>query len=317
VRILLRAIVVGGLSAVLIAPGAAAHAEPSVADLTQQINKSSAKLENIVESYNRVNEEIKATQKAGKKIETEIGPLEQEVEQARAEVKQIAATAYTGGTGLSTANLLLGGDQKDLVSRLGTLDHLMRGRQQTISGFNQSQQKLLDRKAELENTLAKQKAQKKQLAEGKKKIEADLEELYDLREKAYGSATSTASTYTGAVPDVSGSAGVAVRFAYNAIGTPYVWGGETASGYDCSGLTLAAWKAAGKSLPHNAAMQWNQVAKVSRGDLQPGDLVFYSGLDHVGIYVGGNQIIHAPTFGENVQLAGVDVMPPYGYGRVT
>ena len=317
VRILLRALVVGGLSAALIVPGAAAHAEPSAAELTQQINKSSARLERIVESYNRVNEEIKETRQAAEKIEAEIGPLEQDVARARTEVRQIATTAYTGGPGLSTANLLLGGDQDDLVTRLGLLDHLMRDRQQTITEFNQSQRDLLDRRAELENTLARQQAQKKQLAEGKKEIEADLEELYELREKAYGSATNTGSAYRGEIPNVSGQAGVAVRFAYNAIGTPYVWGGETASGYDCSGLTLAAWKAAGKNLPHNAAMQWNQVAKIGRGDLKPGDLVFYSGLDHVGIYVGGNQIIHAPTFGESVQLASVDIMPPYGYGRVT
>jgi len=74
--------------------------------------------------------------------------------------------------------------------------------------------------------------------------------------------------------------------------------------------------AAGKSLPHNAAMQWSAVAHISRGDLRPGDLVFYNGLGHVGIFVGGNQIIHAPHAGTVVQLASVDIMPPYGYGRV-
>ena len=79
---------------------------------------------------------------------------------------------------------------------------------------------------------------------------------------------------------------------------------------------MAAWAAAGKSLPHNAAMQWNVVAHISRGSLAFGDLVFYNGLGHVGIYVGNNQIIHAPHAGTNVQLASIDIMPPYGYGRV-
>jgi cell wall-associated NlpC family hydrolase len=63
-------------------------------------------------------------------------------------------------------------------------------------------------------------------------------------------------------------------------------------------------------------MQWSAVAHIGRGDLRPGDLVFYSGLGHVGIFVGGNQIIHAPHAGTVVQLASVDIMRPYGYGRV-
>ena len=144
----------------------------------------------------------------------------------------------------------------------------MRGRQQTISGFNQSQQKLLDRKAELESTLAKQKAQKKQLAEGKKKIEADLEELYDLRQKAYGWATSTASTYTGAVPDVSGTrrGGRALRL--QRIGTPYVWaarppprlrlfrahaGGVEGGGQEPAAQRRDAVEPVGKGQPRRAA----------------------------------------------------------------
>jgi cell wall-associated NlpC family hydrolase len=107
-----------------------------------------------------------------------------------------------------------------------------------------------------------------------------------------------------------------VTFAYNAIGTPYVYGAEGPDGYDCSGLTKAAWRAAGKSLPHNAAQQWSVVVHISRSALKPGDLVFYSGLGHVAIYVGDGKVIHAPRPGESVKLASVDMMPPYGYGRV-
>jgi cell wall-associated NlpC family hydrolase len=62
-------------------------------------------------------------------------------------------------------------------------------------------------------------------------------------------------------------------------------------------------------------MQYNALPHISRSSLQPGDLVFYSGLGHEGIYVGNGQIIHAPTFGDHVRLASVAVMPPYGYAR--
>jgi len=95
-----------------------------------------------------------------------------------------------------------------------------------------------------------------------------------------------------------------------------VWAADGPDGYDCSGLTMAAWRAAGVSLPHNAAMQWDVVAHISRSQLKPGDLVFYNGLGHVAIYVGSGKIIEAPTFGESVKLASVDIMTPYGYGRV-
>jgi len=62
-------------------------------------------------------------------------------------------------------------------------------------------------------------------------------------------------------------------------------------------------------------MQWNALPHISRASLRPGDLVFYSGLGHVGIYVGNTQIIHSPTFGDHVRVASVDIMSPYGYAR--
>jgi cell wall-associated NlpC family hydrolase len=88
------------------------------------------------------------------------------------------------------------------------------------------------------------------------------------------------------------------------------------SSYDCSGLTVAAWAAAGKSLPHNAAMQWDVVSHISRSQIAPGDLVFYESLGHVAIYVGNNTVIHAPEPGESVKTASIDMMTPYGFGRV-
>ena len=228
----------------------------------------------------------------------------------------IATKAYKSG-GLQTADALLGDDAADsLIDRLGTLDYLARDRDEKLAGFDASQQQFADQKAQLDATLARQTAQAKELDAGKKKIEANIAKLSDMRRKAYGSATSTGSKYTGTIPAVSGSAGVAVKYAYNAIGKPYVWAAEGPNGYDCSGLTLAAWKAAGKSLPHNAEMQWGVVSHISRSSLQPGDLVFYSSLGHVALYVGNNQVIHAPTYGESVKLASVDMMTPYGYGRV-
>ncbi|MFY1687525.1 NlpC/P60 family protein [Plantactinospora sp. WMMB782] len=316
VRILLRSLVVAGLSAALLAPTTAARAEPSVGELTQRINKASAELEKVVESYNKLNEEIKESRAAAATLGARIEPLRQQADQSRAEVAELATRAYKLG-GLSTASALLSpGEGSSLMNRLGALEQLARDRDRQIAGFDATQRRYTEEKARLDTTLARQTAQAKQLAAGKKRIEGELAKLYEMRREAYGSATSAGSRYTGSVPAVSGKAGVAVRYAYNAIGKPYVWAAEGPNGYDCSGLTLAAWKAAGKSLPHNAAMQWNKVARIGRGELKPGDLVFYSGLGHVALFVGGGKVIHAPRAGESVKLASVDMMTPYGYGRV-
>jgi cell wall-associated NlpC family hydrolase len=87
------------------------------------------------------------------------------------------------------------------------------------------------------------------------------------------------------------------------LGVPYVWGGSTPAGFDCSGLVMYVYAQLGVSLPHFAAAQYGLGSPVSRDQLQPGDLVFFNALDHVGIYIGGGQMIHAPHTGDVVKIA--------------
>ncbi|MFM2079120.1 MAG: hypothetical protein RJA49_3010 [Actinomycetota bacterium] len=120
-----------------------------------------------------------------------------------------------------------------------------------------------------------------------------------------------------APPPVSGKAGVAVAAAYSAIGTPYHFAGETPGvAFDCSGLTKWAWGRAGVSLPHQSGAQFASVPHVSRDQVQPGDLIFYyAPIGHVGIYVGGGMMIHAPNTGTHVSLAPVHWNKVVGIGR--
>lgn len=105
----------------------------------------------------------------------------------------------------------------------------------------------------------------------------------------------------------TGPAGTAVAFARSQLGTRYVWGGDgpTEGGFDCSGLTKAAYQAAGIRLPRVAEDQYNATAKVPRGQpLKPGDLLFYGrpgNLHHVGLYAGGGRMIHAPRPGTRIR----------------
>ncbi|WP_267243053.1 C40 family peptidase [Streptomyces sp. PR69] len=108
----------------------------------------------------------------------------------------------------------------------------------------------------------------------------------------------------------------AVSFAYGALGKPYVWGATGPASFDCSGLTQAAWRSAGVSLPRTTYTQINAGRRVTRSQLAPGDLVFfYSGVSHVGIYIGNGQMIHAPKPGDTVRIAPIDQMPFAGATR--
>jgi cell wall-associated NlpC family hydrolase len=94
-----------------------------------------------------------------------------------------------------------------------------------------------------------------------------------------------------------------VAIALQYLGVPYVWGGASPSGFDCSGLTMYAYAKVGVSLPHNAAMQYGMGTPVSRSQLAPGDLVFFNGLSHVGMYIGGGRFVHAPHTGDVVKIS--------------
>ena len=108
-------------------------------------------------------------------------------------------------------------------------------------------------------------------------------------------------------PPVSGKAGIAVAAAWTAIGTPYKFAGETPGvAFDCSGLTKWAWGRAGVSMPHQSGAQFASFPHVSQAEAQPGDLIFYySPIGHVGIYIGGGQMIHAANTGTTVTVATV------------
>jgi cell wall-associated NlpC family hydrolase len=119
--------------------------------------------------------------------------------------------------------------------------------------------------------------------------------------------TTTASTPppVAAPPAAPASGGhpEAATIALRYLGVPYQWGGATPAGFDCSGLVMYVYAQLGISLPHFAAAQYGLGSPVSRDQLQPGDLVFFENLNHVGIYIGGGQVVHAPTTGDVVKIS--------------
>jgi len=293
----------------------AAHAAPSTSDLTKRIEKASNDLENITEAYNKMNISLSKTIADEKALAASLGPAKDALAVAGKQVKTMAASAYkTGQVGPMSA--MLDGTSADLLDKMGYLDVISRDRQRDIDTYTATTANYTERQAALKATQAKQTAESAELKARKTKIEADVKKLLAMRKTAYGKAQETGHAYTGTIPSIAGSAGTAVRFAFNHIGDPYQYAADGPNSFDCSGLTMAAWAAAGKSLPHNAAEQYSATSRISRSDLQPGDLVFYRGLGHVGLYVGGGQIIDAPHTGSTVNKRSINIMTPYGYGRV-
>ena len=94
----------------------------------------------------------------------------------------------------------------------------------------------------------------------------------------------------------------AVGFALGAVGVPYRWGGESRSGFDCSGLVRWAYRHVGLDLPHNSYALYGVGRRVTRSRMRPGDVLFFSGLGHVGLYVGRGRMVHAPYTGKDVEV---------------
>jgi cell wall-associated NlpC family hydrolase len=159
--------------------------------------------------------------------------------------------------------------------------------------------------AEIQRMIATQRALDLQraLAARSRYIEAQARQSQSIDISTVGA---TAETPEGAIVLPSSQYGGAVGVALSFVGTPYVWGGASPGGFDCSGLVMYAYGQVGVSLPHSSYALWNVGVPVPRDQLQPGDLVFFSGLGHVGIYMGGGQFVHAPQTGDVVKVSSID-----------
>ncbi|MFD5725694.1 NlpC/P60 family protein [Streptomyces sp. NPDC058368] len=172
------------------------------------------------------------------------------------------------------------------------------------------------RLAELERK--KEAEAKRKAAELAKKQAAAKKEAEQKAKEAGGSSGTETGSGSGTGSDSSAStkAEKVLAFARAQIGKPYVWGATGPASYDCSGLTQAAWKAAGVDIPRTTWDQVNVGTRVATADLQPGDLVFfYDDISHVGIYKGDGMMIHAPKPGANVREESIYYMPIYGSVR--
>ncbi|MEH6993815.1 NlpC/P60 family protein [Neobacillus drentensis] len=171
---------------------------------------------------------------------------------------------------------------------------------------NQIQQDLEAAKGTLKDLMAQQKAQQEAELAAQRAASQETAPEIQQQSQTQASEVAKASTPSVAAPNVTNSATAnsVIANAKQYLGVPYVWGGSTPSGFDCSGFTSYVYRSVGISLPRTSRAQQNVGTRISLSQVQPGDLVFRgSPAYHVGIYIGGGQYIHAPQTGDVVKIA--------------
>lgn len=283
--------------------------------------------EAATERYNGAKEKADEAQRALGGLQDVTARKTDELNSARSALGSLAATQYRSGTLGAAVQLAMSDDPQEYLDRAALITRAGNRNAAEISTVRRKLDEVGQLKEQAAGRLADLRARQGELAGHKAEIEAKLKAAEELlakltaEERAAYEARSSRSAPAGSAPRVppatDGSrAARAVAFAYGAIGKPYVWGATGPGSYDCSGLTQAAWRAAGVSLPRTTYTQINAGQRISRDQLAPGDLVFfYSGVTHVGMYVGNGQMVHAPRPGSTVRVAPIDSMPWAGASR--
>jgi peptidoglycan DL-endopeptidase CwlO len=299
----------------VIAPAAA---EPTPAELERQIDEVWNKLEPTIEQYNRVRTELATNKAKAAKLAEQIRPLQLQVDMARSKISELSARYYKSGKASAVNALLTSGSPTTFADQLSMLEMIARNQQAAIHDVVVLKERYDAQKKPLDDLVAQLSAQEADLAAKTQQINDEIKRLNEIRLRAYGRTGGTGSLRPAPCPATypGGAAAVAARTACAQIGKPYSWGSTGPNMFDCSGLTLYAWRAAGVTLRHYTRWQWQDARPISRSELRPGDLVFYySDLHHVGMYVGNGWIVHAPHSGDVVRMKRVDDGPVVGYRR--
>ena len=304
--------------AVLGAMATPAAADPSVDELESQIEDQASDLEGVVEDYNAINEDLKDTKDKIEALEKKLAPYEEKLGKLYDESEPMVTTAYETHPFTGTLAVINAGSPDQFTQRMTALNGVTATDSDLIKKINKAKKSFADDKAVLDELKSEQSAQEEELESKKDKIEADIDRLQKDRKDVYRDEAAQRGQSVDYVPEyVPGDAGVVVRHAMDQIGDPYVWASAGPDSYDCSGLIPDAYRQVGISLPHQASQQYNMGTHISRDALQPGDAVFYNGLQHVGLYIGGGYVVHAPTFGDQVKVQKLEeaATPYYGATR--
>ncbi|HEY9289940.1 MAG TPA: NlpC/P60 family protein [Microlunatus sp.] len=343
------------LGAVLVcSPNATADPAPqTISQAKAQVEKLQQQAEATDQEYLALKEKLAKSQAELKQKQGDLKKQSAKVAAMRAQVSKVALAQFQNRTLDTRTRLFLTRDATGFLNQIATVEKVSQNQNVTLQDYQVQQANLADLQRSTQAdvaTLTEDKKKLKQLrtdaddkvdqaqqvldkltTEERQRIELERRKQSAEAEKAAAAADDSTSTSTGAnlsssttdsssgaaAPASSGKGAQVVAFAKAQIGKPYVFGATGPSSYDCSGLTLAAWQSVGVQLDRTSQAQFGDGVSVSQSDLQPGDLVFFYGSQpsHVGIYVGGGTIIHAPRPGQSVEYTKMSYMPFSGARR--
>lgn len=306
-----------------------------ISDKQAQANAIAAKVDELNHTIERFAEQANGAQVELDQLTQQVADSQAKVEAAKAEQEQhrgelvtYAIDAYVHGTDDHSAALAASTDLTDLGQRQGYLSAASGNRQQLIDQLRATEEDVDIQIGQLNDAQAKAEAKKNDLNDREAAAAGAAAQQQQLLNQAQGelatlvkaaqakkaaddaaaaaararSSNSGGGANFGPPPSVNGGAGAAIAEAKRQLGKPYVWGAAGPDSFDCSGFTLWAWRAGGVSLPHYSGAQYSSTTHIPMSAIQPGDLIYYqSPSEHVALYIGGGQIIHAPHAGGVVQ----------------
>ena len=303
-----------------------------------QIQAMDAQMEKAVEAYNAANVRLDQIKHDLEVNQARLQTAKKNLVKARAQVSARLVALYTSDEP-DTLSIIFGASSLgDLIERIDSANRIadedariaaevrqyrneVHARQQALVKAQADQVKVVAERAAQRASVQSQLAERQALYSSIKDQIAQLEAAERARQARLAAQAKAAANQQQSAPapapapapssgDSSGSSAPppathssVVSIALQYLGVPYVWGGASPSGFDCSGLTMYAYAKVGVYLPHNAAMQYGMGSAVSQSQLAPGDLVFFSGLSHVGMYIGGGRFVHAPHTGDVVKIS--------------
>jgi cell wall-associated NlpC family hydrolase len=295
------------------------YADPDIHSVKAKVDKLYSQAETASERYNQARTDMHKARIRLHALRADLNRQQHKVDAIRQQVASAVVAQYQGQALSSTTQVLLSRNPAKFLDQLSSVSQYNDQRAEMMSDFALQVRELEMRKQAAQRELDQIAATKKQLAADKaeidKKAAAAKALLGRLQDRAAAASRGSERTPLANVP-VSGRAGAAVNYALAQVGDAYVYGATGPDAYDCSGLTMMAWRQAGVSLPHSSSGQMGYGTPVSQSDLRPGDLVFYyNPVHHVGMYIGNGKIVHAANPSAGVEVSPVFSMPYSGAVR--